>query len=127
MGPAKKTETPLGIENLAWLLLHRYGVVFRELLSREKNMPSWRELLLAFRRLVDRGEVRGGRFVHGFSGEQFALPMAVDALRRSARSPVPDESIDIYAVDPLNLAGILLPGPRIPAFSNKKIINLLGN
>ena len=69
------------------MLLRRYGVVFREVLARESNLPKWRELLIAFRRLEDRGEVRGGRFVSGFLGEQFALPEAVESLRAMRNLP----------------------------------------
>ena len=121
LGPAINPQTSSEIENLALLLLNRYGVVFREILVREKNIPTWRELLTAFRRLEDRGEVRGGRFVSGFVGEQFALPLAVESLRRSAKSDSIDERLDLFAVDPLNLRGILLPGRRIPAFSHKAL------
>jgi ATP-dependent Lhr-like helicase len=95
-------------------LLRRWGVVFRDLLARESAAPPWRELLPVYRRLEAQGEIRGGRFVAGFSGEQFALPEAVDLLRSVRRAPDHSEdSIEIAAADPLNLAGILMPGPRI--------------
>lgn len=109
------------IEAACWMLLKRYGVVFRDLLAREKNIPRWRELLQALRRLEDRGEIRGGRFVTGFLGEQFALPYAVDSLRAMKKQELAHEPISFSAVDPLNLAGILLPGARIAAISGKKI------
>ncbi len=109
------------IEAICWMLLTRYGVVFRDLLAREKNIPSWRELLLAFRRLEDRGEIRGGRFVDGFLGEQFALPYAVDSLRAIKKEPLKNDIITIAAVDPLNLVGIILPGARVSATPGKKV------
>jgi ATP-dependent Lhr-like helicase len=68
------------------MLLRRYGVVFRELLARETPLPKWREILMAFRQLEDRGEIRGGRFVSGFIGEQFAVPVAVESLRAARHS-----------------------------------------
>jgi ATP-dependent helicase Lhr and Lhr-like helicase len=101
------------------MLLGRYGVVFRELLARETIVPRWRELLITFRRLEDRGDVRGGRFVSGFIGEQFALPMAVDSLRAIRKIDPSGELVTVSAADPLNLAGILLPGDRVAAISGK--------
>ena len=98
------------IEMLCWMLLNRYGIVFRDLLVREKMIPRWRELLIAFRRLEDRGEVRGGRFVSGFLGEQFALPQALDSLRIARKKEPRKEKVTLSAVDPLNLTGIILPG-----------------
>jgi ATP-dependent Lhr-like helicase len=106
-------------EATCWMLLKRYGVVFREVIARETIVPRWRELLIAFRRLEDRGEVRGGRFVSGFMGEQFALPIAVDSLRAMRSNECAGEIVAISAADPLNLAGILLPGTRISAASGK--------
>lgn len=107
------------IEASARLLLNRYGVVFRDLLKRERNMPQWRDLLFCLRRLEDCGEIRGGRFVEGFAGEQFALPQAVESLRNYCKNP--DKNFILNATDPLNLAGIILPGPRIIARAHKKI------
>jgi ATP-dependent Lhr-like helicase len=101
------------------MLLERYGVVFRELLVREALAPKWRELLMAFRRLEERGEVRGGRFVNGFIGEQFALPVAVESLRAMRNAPLSEETVTISAADPLNLVGIIVPGERVPAISGK--------
>lgn len=109
------------IESLCWLLLKRYGVVFRDLLLREKNLPKWRELLLMFRKLEDRGEIRGGRFVSGFLGEQFALPYAVESLRAMKNEVSSENKISLSAADPLNLVGIILPGNRIAASSKGKV------
>ncbi len=96
-------------------LLARWGVVFRDLLARESLSLSWRELLYALRRLEARGEIRGGRFVAGFAGEQFALPEAVAALRRARSLPRSGECVTLSAADPLNLLGIVLRGERVPA------------
>jgi ATP-dependent Lhr-like helicase len=110
------------VEATCEMLLERYGVVFRDLLAREPNLPKWRELLYAFRRLEDRAEVRGGRFVDGFLGEQFALPVAVESLRGTRKLPLTGESITLSAADPLNLVGILVPGDRVPAISGKTVV-----
>jgi ATP-dependent Lhr-like helicase len=110
------------VEATCWMLLRRYGVVFRDLLARETTLPKWRELQIAFRRLEDRGEIRGGRFVDGFLGEQFALPVAVDSLRASKKIPPSGQTIILSAADPLNLIGILVPGERVPAISGRTII-----
>ncbi len=104
-------------ERTARRLLRRWGVLFRELCARERGLPGWRVLLHALRRLEARGEIRGGRFVDGFIGEQFALPEAVDALRSMRRRPPSGEIILIAAADPLNLVGIVTPGARISPFS----------
>lgn len=109
------------LEATCWMLLKRYGVVFRDLLAREKNLPKWRELLLTFRRLEDRGEIRSGRFVDGFLGEQFALPYAVESVRAIKKKVLPEDDIIISAVDPLNLNGIVLPGDRTSSFSGKSV------
>ncbi len=109
------------VESCCWMLLRRYGVVFRDLLVRETNLPRWRELQIAFRRLEDRAEVRGGRFVDGFLGEQFALPVAVESLRAHRRLPLSGERVTIAAADPLNLVGIAVPGERIPAISGRSV------
>ncbi|MGA8097973.1 MAG: hypothetical protein WB810_04845, partial [Candidatus Cybelea sp.] len=87
----------------------RWGVVFRDVIARESLAPPWRELLAVLRRMEARGEIRGGRFVAGFVGEQFALPEAVDALRAARRSG-DVECVALGAYDPLNLTGIILPG-----------------
>src|SRR5207302_239737 len=83
-------------------------------LVRESNLPKWRDLQLAFRRLEARGEIRGGRFVDGFLGEQFALPVAVESLRATRKLPPTGELVTISAADPLNLVGVVVPGERIP-------------
>ena len=107
------------LEATCWMLLRRYGVVFRDVLARETLLPAWRELLITLRRLEDRGEVRGGRFVSGFLGEQFALPVAVESLR-ALRNLLPSgESVTVSAADPLNLVGVLVPGERVPATSGR--------
>ena len=102
-------------ERSAWRLLRRYGVVFRDLLGREWVPEGWREVHRALRTLEARGLVRGGRFVSGFTGEQFALPEAVPLLRKERNRPRDGEEVRVSAADPLNLAGILTPGPRVPA------------
>jgi ATP-dependent Lhr-like helicase len=114
-------ERPRAVEAACWMLLRRYGIVIRDLLARESNLPSWRELLMAFRRLEDRGEIRGGRFVDGFLGEQFALPVAVESVRAMRSLPLSGETITLSAADPLNLVGILVPGERVPAISGRKV------
>jgi ATP-dependent Lhr-like helicase len=109
-------------EAAAEQLLARWGVVFRDLLARETLALSWRELSWALRRMEARGTVRGGRFVTGFVGEQFALPGAVEALRRTRRLPRSGETIRLSAADPLNLVGILTPGPRVPALRTNVVV-----
>ena len=107
-------------EFVARALLDRYGVVFRKLLERERIPVAWRELLRVYRTLELRGEVRGGRFVSRFAGEQYALPEAVRELRRLRRSdPLPP--VEVSAADPLNLVGILTPGERVPQASKKPV------
>jgi len=110
------------LEATCWMLLRRYGVVFRDLLARETNLPKWRELQMSFRRLEDRGEIRGGRFVDGFLGEQFALPVAVESLRASRKMEPTGETLTLSAADPLNLVGILVPGDRVPAISGNSVV-----
>ncbi|MGE5647471.1 MAG: DEAD/DEAH box helicase [Acidobacteriota bacterium] len=109
------------IEKFARQLLRRWGVVFRDLLARETLAPAWRDLLVALRGMENRGEIRGGRFVGAFVGEQFALPEALDLLRAVRRLKRSDEEIEVAAADPLNLAGILLPGPRLSALSAESL------
>jgi len=104
-------------------LLRRYGVVFWRLLEREAGwLPPWRELLRVYRRLEARGEIRGGRFVAGFSGEQFALPEAVGLLRDTRRNNGSGEWISLSAADPLNLAGILTPGMKLAALTGSRLL-----
>ncbi|MGA8764175.1 MAG: DEAD/DEAH box helicase [Candidatus Sulfotelmatobacter sp.] len=119
---ADVVEKPRALEAACWMLLRRYGIVIRDLLARESNLPPWRELLMGFRRLEDRGEIRGGRFVDGFLGEQFALPVAVESVRALRRAPAASqETITLSAADPLNLIGILVPGQRVPAISGNSV------
>lgn len=106
-------------EALAEQLLARWGVVFRDVVARENLAIPWREIVWALRRLEARGSVRGGRFVAGFSGEQFALPEAVESLRAVKRKPTEGEVVRVSASDPLNLVGILTPGSRVPASRNQ--------
>src|SRR5206468_504058 len=108
-------------ERFAWQLLRRYGVVFRDPLAREAQAPPWRVLLGVYRRLEDRGEIRGGRFVAGFIGEQFALPVAVESLRAARKQRPSTDVITVSAADPLNLVGIIVPGERVPAISGKHV------
>ncbi len=103
------------VEDVAHALLRRYGVVFRRLLERESALPPWREILWALRRMEAAGTLRGGRFVAGHSGEQFALPDAVGALRAARKAASDRRVVVVNATDPLNLSGVLLPGVRIPA------------
>jgi ATP-dependent Lhr-like helicase len=115
---ARRTDAAL--ESFARQLLARYGVLFRDLLTRESNAPKWRDLLNILRRLEARGEIRGGRFVSGFAGEQYALPEAMESLR-SSRSRHCSAVIGVCAADPTNLVGIVIPGERIPAIPGKQV------
>jgi ATP-dependent Lhr-like helicase len=113
------------VEQLARQLLRRYGVVFRDLLVRESLNSGWRDLLVQYRRMELRGEIRGGRFVEGFTGEQFALPEALEslrALRRTGTEAASAHDIKVSAADPLNLAGIILPGARVPAVPTNYLV-----
>jgi len=109
-------------ELFAVMLLRRYGVVFKRLLARETGAPPWRELLLVYRRLEARGEIRGGRFVSGMSGEQFALPEAVGQLRSIRRLDGNGQLIGISGADPLNLTGIITPGERVPGLTSNRVL-----
>jgi len=110
------------LEMCAWALLRRYGVVFRRLLAREASAASWREITRVYRRLEARGEIRGGRFVAGMSGEQFALPEAVERLREIRRTAPSGQLTAISAADPLNLAGILDAGERVRAVAANRLV-----
>jgi ATP-dependent helicase Lhr and Lhr-like helicase len=121
---ARRTDAAL--ESFARQLLARYGVLFRDLLTRESNAPKWRDLLNILRRLEARGEIRGGRFLSGFGGEQYALPEAVESLR-AARTRDCSAIIPVAAADPINLAGIVIPGDRIPAVPGKQVLYRNGN
>lgn len=110
-------------EQIARSLLKRYGVIFWRMLAREADwLPPWRELLMACRRLETRGEIRGGRFVAGFSGEQFALPEAVGVLRGVRNAEKSGLMMTVSGADPLNLAGIVLPGARVPAIYSNRVL-----
>jgi ATP-dependent helicase Lhr and Lhr-like helicase len=111
------------VEHVARSLLKRYGVVFLRMLEREPAwLPKWRDLLRVYRRLDAQGEIRGGRFVAGFAGEQFALPEAVAKLREVRRQNARGELISISGADPLNLVGILTPGPKLPALAGNRVL-----
>ena len=119
--PGEPVEHSKALEATCWMLLRRYGIVFRELLARETIVPKWREVLITMRRLEDRGEIRGGRFVSGFLGEQFALPLAVESLRATRNLAKTGETVTVSAADPLNLVGIVVPGDRVAANSGRTL------
>jgi ATP-dependent Lhr-like helicase len=111
------------VEHIADTLLRRYGVVSWRILERESAwLPPWRELLRVLRRLEARGEIRGGRFVAGVMGEQFALPEALSLLREMRRAPPSSAWVSVSAADPLNLLGSLLPGPKVAAVTGNRIL-----
>ncbi len=110
------------LSEIARALLRRYGVVFRAVVEREGLLPPWRELLRAFRRLEARGEIRGGRFVDGFTGEQYALPDAVGSLRSIRRTGGDGTLVSVSAADPLNLIGIAVPGDRVPIHPRNRVL-----
>ena len=120
--PAVPENPELAIEAQAWALLRRYGVVFRRILTREAGAAPWRALAMFYRRLEARGEIRGGRFVSGMSGEQFALPEAVQMLREVRRTRPDGHLLAISAADPLNLSGILTAGERIRVAGRNRIV-----
>lgn len=114
---------PDALEHVAWTLLRRYGVVFWRLLEREADwLPSWRELVRVLQRLEARGEIRGGRFVAGLAGEQFALPEAIPVLRDMRRQPGDGQYVCVTGADPLNLVGTLLPGDKVPALAGNRVL-----
>jgi len=124
----RNAEVPGGsaeerVEIVARTLLGRYGVIFKRLLAREgSGLPSWYELLRVLRRLEARGEIRGGRFVAGMAGEQYALPEAVTGLRATRKRPPDGRLVSLSAADPLNLAGIVTPGARVPGLANNRVL-----
>jgi len=123
--PSTPTIQHSFVEPVARQLLRRYGVVFRDLLARESLVQSWRDLLVQYRRMELQGEIRGGRFVSGFTGEQFALPEAIESLRAARKrneSGAVSHEIKLSASDPLNLAGVILPGPRVPAVPSNFVV-----
>jgi ATP-dependent Lhr-like helicase len=113
-------------EVVAEQLLHRWGVLFRDLATRDSLRLPWRELQWALRRLEDRGLIRGGRFVSGFSGEQYALPEAAEQLARVRKLPRTGERVVVNATDPLNLTGVILPGPTVPAVRTNRVVYVDG-
>ncbi|GGZ02022.1 DEAD/DEAH box helicase [Pseudoduganella plicata] len=122
--PGRRPRTePQTLEHIAMTLLRRYGVMFWHLLEREAAwLPAWRELLPVYHRLEARGEIRGGRFVAGLSGEQFALPEAIPLLREMRRRPHDGSLVLVSGVDPLNLCGTLLPGDKVPALAGNRVL-----
>jgi ATP-dependent Lhr-like helicase len=111
------------VEHVVRTLLRRWGVIFWKLLVRESDwLPPWRELLMCCRRLEARGEIRGGRFVAGFSGEQYAMPEAIGLLRDVRRKPYTQQDVSLSAADPLNLVGILSPGTRLPSLTGNRVL-----
>ena len=111
------------VEHLCRTLLRRWGVVFWKLLQREASwLPPWRVLLTCLRRLEARGEIRGGRFIAGFSGEQFALPEAIGGLRDARRKADSNEYVSLSGADPLNLMGVVTPGARLPALTGNRVL-----
>ncbi len=114
------------VEQWAWQLLRRWGVVFRDLLVREPGAPRWYELLQVYRRLEARGEIRGGRFIAGVAGEQFGTADTVGQLRALRDKPAPRQLIIVSAADPLNLVGIVTPHPRVPSFASNRVAYLDG-
>jgi ATP-dependent Lhr-like helicase len=119
--PAAVPEDALA-EAVAWQLLRRYGVVFRRLVTRETLLAPWRDILRVYRRLEARGEIRGGRFVGGFSGEQYALPEAVGSLRGVRREAPSGELVAVSGADPLNLVGIITPGDVVAGLATNRIL-----
>jgi len=119
--PAPLPEEPAA-EAVAWQLLRRYGVVFRRLVTRETLLTPWRDILRVFRRLEARGEIRGGRFVGGFSGEQYALPEAIGLLRAVRREVPQGELVTVSGADPLNLVGIVTPGDVVAGLATNRIL-----
>lgn len=119
---APPERDPQALEAMARILLKRYGVVFKALLKRESAMPPWGDLLWVLRAMEARGELRGGRFVAGHYGEQFALPEAVESLRAMRRADDSGEICAVSAADPLNLVGIVTPGARLPALPGNRVL-----
>jgi ATP-dependent Lhr-like helicase len=121
--PTERLQDEETIEHVARTLLRRWGVVFWRLLAREADwLPPWRDLLMCFRRLEARGEIRGGRFIAGFTGEQYAAPEAIGLLRDMRRKPNTHSHVSLSGADPLNLVGILTPGPRLPSLSGNRVL-----
>jgi hypothetical protein len=122
LSPAAPLPEGTVAEAVAWQLLRRYGVVFRRLVTRETLLTPWRDILRVYRRLEARGEIRGGRFVGGFSGEQYALPEAVGLLRSVRREEPRGELVAVSGADPLNLVGIVTPGDVVAGVATNRIL-----
>jgi len=121
--PAAANRGDEGVEHIVRTLLRRWGVIFWKLLGREADwLPPWRDLLMCCRRLEARGEIRGGRFVAGFSGEQFATPEAIGLLRDVRRRPPAEQYVSLSAADPLNLIGIITPGARLASLAGNRLL-----
>ena len=119
--PAARSGEP--VEQIVRTLLRRWGVIFWKLLIREANwLPPWRDLVMCCRRLEARGEIRGGRFVAGFAGEQYATPEAVGLLRDVRRKPLTQQYVSLSGADPLNLIGIITPGPRLASLAGNRLL-----
>jgi ATP-dependent Lhr-like helicase len=115
------------VEHVVQTLLRRWGVIFWKLLAREADwLPSWRDILMCCRRLEARGEIRGGRFIAGFAGEQYASPDAVGLLRDVRRRPLAGQYVSLSGADPLNLLGIVTPGARLPSLTGNRLLYLDG-
>jgi ATP-dependent Lhr-like helicase len=119
--PAADLDRDELAETVAEQLLHRWGVVFRDLALRDSLRMPWREVQWALRRLEDRGLIRGGRFVAGFSGEQYALPEAAEQLAHVRKVPTTGERVTVNATDPLNLVGLVVPGATVPAVRTNRV------
>ena len=122
VAPREPSVRELHGETVAEQLLARWGVVFWDLMAREALAVPWREVIWALRRMEARGLIRGGRFVSGFVGEQYAVPDAVEELRRVRRTERSGEVVRISAADPLNLVGIVVPGARVPAVRSNSVV-----
>jgi ATP-dependent Lhr-like helicase len=123
MSGESKERKDEAVEQIVRTLLRRWGVVFWKLLTREADwLPPWRDILSCCRRLEARGEIRGGRFVAGFSGEQFATPEAIGLLRDARRKPPSEVYVSVSAADPLNLLGILTPGSRLSSLAGNRLL-----
>ena len=121
--PGSTAVDSQALEHVVRTLLKRWGVIFWKLLAREAQwLPPWREILMCCRRLEARGEIRGGRFITGFSGEQYALPEAVAPLREARRRPQSGQLVSLSGADPLNLLGIVTPGPRLPSLAGNRLL-----
>jgi ATP-dependent Lhr-like helicase len=111
------------VEHVAWILLRRYGVMCWRILEREAAwLPAWRDLQQVYRRLEARGEIRGGRFIAGLTGEQYALPEAIALMREVRRRPPDAKPVCLAAADPANLLGSVLAGPRIPRVAGSRVL-----